>query len=96
MLTITSDYFQSVGDPQPYLKRIAEAGFTHVHWCHEWATDRIYSADEIRQIGRWFKDYSMNPGSVVMDNTRSDYRMDYKPVPIATSRTFVGYHHCTS
>jgi sugar phosphate isomerase/epimerase len=60
MLAITSDYFQSVGDPQPYLQRIAEAGFTHVHWCHEWATDHIYSAEEIRQIGRWFKDYRLD------------------------------------
>ena len=41
MLSITSDYFQSAGDALPYLQRIAEAGFTHVHWCHEWATDYI-------------------------------------------------------
>ena len=27
MLAITSDYFQSVGDPQPYLKRIASSAY---------------------------------------------------------------------
>lgn len=60
MLSITSDYFQSTGDPQPYLKRIAEAGFTHVHWCHEWFTDRIYTGEEIRQIEGWFKEYRLS------------------------------------
>jgi len=59
MLSMTSDYFQSVGDPQPYLKRIAEAGFTHVHWCHEWNTDRFYSEEEISQIEGWFKEYRL-------------------------------------
>lgn len=59
MLSITSDYFQSTGDPQPYLRRIAEAGFTHVHWCHEWATDRIYTSDEIHLIKGWFQEYGL-------------------------------------
>lgn len=59
MLSITSDYFQSYGDPQPYLKRIADAGFTHVHWCHHWNTDFLYSQPEIHQISRWFKDYDL-------------------------------------
>jgi sugar phosphate isomerase/epimerase len=56
ILAITSDYFQSDGDPHPYLKRIAEAGFTHIHWCHHWATDFIYSDHEIEQIRQWFKE----------------------------------------
>ncbi len=59
MLAITSDYVQSVGDPQPYLKRIAEAGFTHIHWCHHWETDFLYSDYEIEEIGRWFKEYGL-------------------------------------
>ena len=59
MLSITSDYFQSYGDPQPYLKRIADAGFTHVHWCHHWNTDFLYSQPEIHQISRWFKEYDL-------------------------------------
>ena len=59
ILAITSDYFQSEGDPQPYLKRIAEAGFTHIHWCHHWASDFIYSDHEIEQIRQWFKKYDL-------------------------------------
>ncbi len=31
MLSITPDYVESTGDPQPYLERIAAAGFTHIH-----------------------------------------------------------------
>jgi sugar phosphate isomerase/epimerase len=49
-LAMTSDYFSSRGDPSPYLHSIAAAGFTHVHWCHEWNTDYLYSAQEITEI----------------------------------------------
>jgi sugar phosphate isomerase/epimerase len=59
MLSITSDYVESYGDPQPYLARIAAAGFTHVHWCHHWNTDFLYSSPEIEQIARWFADYDL-------------------------------------
>ena len=52
-LSITTDYAKDTGDPSPYLQRIAEAGFTHVHWCHHWNTDFLYSRWEIEQIGRW-------------------------------------------
>jgi sugar phosphate isomerase/epimerase len=59
ILAITSDYFQSEGDPFPYLKRIADAGFTHIHWCHHWATDFIYSDHEIEQIRQWLKEFDL-------------------------------------
>jgi sugar phosphate isomerase/epimerase len=54
MLSITTDYANvDRGDPSPYLRRIADAGFTHVHWCHHWNTDFLYARPEIEQIGRW-------------------------------------------
>ncbi len=59
MLSITSDYVQSTGDPRPYLERIAVAGFTHLHWCHHWNTDFLYAEPEIKQIERWFADYNL-------------------------------------
>lgn len=59
MLSITSDYFQSTGCPEPQLRRIAEAGFTHVHWCHHWCTDFLYDNAEIRQIARWLDDFGL-------------------------------------
>lgn len=59
MLSITTDYFKDTSSPEPYLKRIAEAGFSHVHWCHHWHTDFMYSDPEIDQIGRWMRTYGL-------------------------------------
>ncbi len=59
ILSITSDYFQSIGDPEPYLRRIAETGFTHIHWCHHWHTDFLYSSHEVVQIARWMKEFGL-------------------------------------
>jgi len=58
-LSITSDYCTDDGSPQPYLKRIAEAGFTHTHWCHEWCTDHLYTPSEIKQAQRWLEEYGL-------------------------------------
>jgi len=59
MLSLTSDYRTGAGNPEPYLRDIAGAGFTHVHWCHQWNTDFLYTPSEIRQIGRWLKNYGL-------------------------------------
>jgi sugar phosphate isomerase/epimerase len=59
MLSITSDYVQSDGNPEPYLRRIAEAGFTHVHWCHRWNGDHRYTGEEISDIKKWLKRYEL-------------------------------------
>ncbi len=58
-LSMTSDYATSTGCPEPALRRIADAGFTHVHWCHQWNTDFLYDHAEICQIARWFKDFGL-------------------------------------
>jgi sugar phosphate isomerase/epimerase len=60
MLSITTDYAKDTGDPSPYLKSIADAGFTHLHWCHHWNTDFLYSKWELGQIKKWFNDYGLN------------------------------------
>jgi len=59
MLSVTSDYVVSTGCPERYLRAIAEAGFTHVHFCHEWNTDRLYTAEEVAQIARWLKQFGL-------------------------------------
>ena len=59
MLSLTSDYRKGTGNPEPYLRDIAGAGFTHVHWCHQWNTDFLYTPSEIRQIGKWLKQYGL-------------------------------------
>lgn len=58
-LSVTTDYATDRGNPEPYLRRIAEAGFTHIHWCHHWCTDFLYSRWEIDQIEQWLKDYGL-------------------------------------
>lgn len=58
-LSVTTDYARDTGDPSPCLSRIADAGFTHVHWCHHWNTDFLYSVWEIEQIRKWLADYRL-------------------------------------
>ena len=59
MLSITTDYARSTGDPSPHLRRIADAGFTHIHWCHQWNTDFVYAPCEVAQIERWLREYGL-------------------------------------
>ncbi len=59
MLSITTDYVRDTGCPGPYLRDIADAGFTHVHWCHHWNTDFLYSDSEIDQISAWLATYGL-------------------------------------
>ena len=58
-LSIATDYKESTGDPSPYLKQIAEAGFSHIHWCHQWNTDFLYSASEINAIAQDLSDFGL-------------------------------------
>ncbi|MGI5820212.1 MAG: sugar phosphate isomerase/epimerase family protein [Armatimonadota bacterium] len=60
MNSIATDYQQGTGSPWPCLRAIAEAGFTHVHWCHHWNTDFLYSAPEISQILRWLGELGLS------------------------------------
>ncbi|OGV70221.1 MAG: hypothetical protein A3K19_16585 [Lentisphaerae bacterium RIFOXYB12_FULL_65_16] len=58
-LSITTDYAADKGCPEPYLHRIADAGFSHVHWCHQWNTDFLYSRWEVSQIRKWLREYGL-------------------------------------
>ncbi len=58
-LSVTTEYAKDTEDPSPYLRRIADAGFSHIHWCHHWSTDFIYSRWEIDQIEEWLKNYGL-------------------------------------
>jgi sugar phosphate isomerase/epimerase len=44
---MTTDYASSTRPAGPYLRRIAEAGFSHVHWCQHWNKARLYGQEEI-------------------------------------------------
>jgi sugar phosphate isomerase/epimerase len=57
LLSMTTDFRSSTDDPLPHLRAIAEAGFTHAHWCHQWNTDHLYGKDEVRAIARALEDH---------------------------------------
>lgn len=59
MLSMTSDYAGGVYCPEERLRNIAEAGFTHVMWCHHWNDDFLYAECEIEQIARWLSDFGL-------------------------------------
>ena len=54
-ISMTTDFARSRGKVLPFLERIAGAGFTHVHWCQHWDTDRMYSNREIAVISKQLK-----------------------------------------
>ena len=58
-ISINTDYLKNSGNPSPFLKRVADAGFTHIHWCHHWNTDFIYLTCEMEQISKWLKEYGL-------------------------------------
>ena len=43
----TRDRLSKIEDRETCLREIAEAGFSHIHWCFEWTGDYIYSKAEM-------------------------------------------------
>lgn len=64
MLSMTTAFVQDTGNPKPYLRRIAEAGFSSVHWRHHWNTDFIYSPCEVDQIATWLHTFGLHLSDV--------------------------------
>ena len=58
-LAFASNFMESSGSPVFQLKMIAEAGFTHVHWCHHWNTDFLYGKHELEQCRIWLKEMGL-------------------------------------
>lgn len=55
LLSIATDFNGSGGDPTLAMEQIAAAGFTHLHWCHQWHTDHMYTDREIAYIASVMK-----------------------------------------
>jgi len=56
MLAMTSDFHgegRTGAQIRNSLEHIARAGFSHVHWCHEWTGSYQYSVYEMLQIKKW-------------------------------------------
>ena len=58
-IAINTDFLGGTGSPEPRLKAIAEAGFTHLHWCHQWNTDFLYSRSELDQYSKWLRGFGL-------------------------------------
>lgn len=58
-IALNTDYLQGTGCPEKYLRLMAEAGFTHVHWCHQWCTDFLYSMHEVNEYKKIMKRYGL-------------------------------------
>ena len=77
MLAMTSNYLAQVGNARRYLRRIAEAGFSHVHWAHEWSTDYLYSPADLDRIAAWLDECGLRLGHVhASEGDRSDWMAD--------------------
>ena len=59
MLSISTDFAAGTGCPENDLRFIADAGFTHLHWCHQWNTDFLYGDAELAQIETWLRDLAL-------------------------------------
>ncbi len=59
MLAARTDYLTDTGDPEPNVRLIAAAGFSHLHWGHQSMADYIYDRAEIDQIARWLAELDL-------------------------------------
>lgn len=59
-LSIATDYVNDTGDSEPYLRRIAEAGFKNIQWIHHWKHDFIYTQSEIQYIANLMKELRLS------------------------------------
>ena len=66
-LGINTDYeaeYVKIEEIEESIRRIAEAGFSHMHWCYEWDGDYIYSRSEMEQIREWMDKYGLKANSL--------------------------------
>ncbi len=71
-LIINTDYAGvSTGSPEPCLRRIASAGFSHVHWCHEWKTDYLYTPEDIDRVRAWLTHHELRVTDLHASNAKS-------------------------
>lgn len=49
-VSFTTDFITTEGLGDEALEMSARAGFTHIHWCHHWCDDFMYTEPEIEHI----------------------------------------------
>lgn len=66
-LGINTDFdreFEKIEEIEESIKQIADAGFTHMHWCYEWDGDYLYARSEMEQIRAWMDKYGLKAKSL--------------------------------
>ncbi len=58
-LAVNTCFLSASGSPEGALKAVAEAGFTHLHWCHHWRTDFLYGPAELKQCAQWLRTFGL-------------------------------------
>lgn len=58
-IALNTDYYAGTGSPEMPLRYLAGAGFTHVHWCHQWCTDFLYGKAELDAIRGWMRELGL-------------------------------------
>lgn len=87
-LAIATDYRgegKSMESLRDTLKAISKAGFSHIHWCHEWDGEYLYSVYEMQQIRAWLQEYRLKVKAVHatkgskrnVNRTDEHFRRDY-------------------
>lgn len=88
-LGINTDFageLEKIEDIRRCLGQIANAGFSHMHWCFEWDGDYLYAASEMQQIREWMEEYGLKAKSLhaskgsrrkEVGRIASHYRKDY-------------------
>ncbi len=62
MIAMATDFLgekQHTNDIEDMIKMIAESGFSHIHWCHEWEGNYMYAESEMDQIAYWLDKYDL-------------------------------------
>lgn len=86
MVAINTDYMQtypSTSHTKGMLKQIADAGFTHVHWVHEWKGTYQYSYSEMLQIRSWLEEYGLKAKGVHASDGTINFQFDDRKMIIS-------------
>lgn len=56
---INTDFINDTGNPFLNFRAVADAGFSHIHWGHQWNTDFIYADAEIAEIKKQLYNHNL-------------------------------------
>ena len=59
MLSTSTTFYGTDRSYENSLEYIAQAGFSHVQWSFHVGDDFLYSPSEVKQVGKWLKEYSL-------------------------------------